>query len=363
MLTLHVWGDNHELSIISPECVASAWMLIQSGQEYEIVTSCNTNMSDIHQLPVLIQHTNEEDHEENNGEAKQIDEKAIRKYQGFTEISHFLTTNQPQSSESLLDLATLNLLQTKLSLINEYNLYVCTQNYEKYTRKLFSRYFPFPMMYNQPLKYYNNAVEKVKMIGLNSNSTSFFSLGNDVAETEYVNDDLDDEDEVPLSALHESRILAKSKEKKIWKELKNAQLCLRLCGEIISKVVREGDIKSKVEESKEIPEAKENPESAKNLKESTDEKNTDVNTNDLLVFPRDSPSEYLFHAYMRSLTSSDLPDQFLVRYLRLKFPEVINYTEKNIANKMATLTGANIRSALGTEVPSLVNEVRYWIGV
>ena len=86
MLQLHVWGKDNEISIISPSCIASAYLLNQvltpQNIEFEIIPSNNTNLSDINQLPVL------------------IDNETKEKYNGYNEIIRFIESKYFQRQQS-----------------------------------------------------------------------------------------------------------------------------------------------------------------------------------------------------------------------------------------------------------------------
>lgn len=304
MLQLHVWGSNREISVISPECRASAWLLSQSGLDYEIVTSSNTNLSDIHKLPVLL---------ETGGKSTYDREIEGKKYQGYEEISEYLGKYNLNARERLLNQGLLNILG-KFDIINQYNLYINPKNFE-YTRIQFPKFFPFPMMYNQPLKFYNSANELVRSIGLNLKG-GFFTSTENVKEEE-------EEELVPLSKLHEKTILAKSKEKAILKESHNVVKCLKLVGEYMDY-----------------------------FKMESSERTT-------LHFTELSTSEVLLFSYIYSLTFDQLKDRFIARYLELKFPREIEFIRTRIVQNNEALYEANFRGPTGAEVPSLYNEVKY----
>ncbi|CAH6718349.1 hypothetical protein CLIB1444_01S04764 [[Candida] jaroonii] len=186
-----------------------------------MINSCNTNLSKSGKLPVLL-----------NGKDQ---------YEGYIEISQFICDNfdidhsaftSPErlsAAHSLIDLTVINLIENKLRLINQYNLYIVTTNYENVTRKLFKNYLPFPMMYNQPLKFYNIAQEEVKLIGIGK-PKGFLGFG-----TGDNDDDLDKT--VPLSKLHEQQLLSKNKEKLSIRESKNLFRACSLLDNILRDII------------------------------------------------------------------------------------------------------------------------------
>lgn len=318
MLQLYVWGEGTEISVICPESLACSWLLASSKKPYEIIPSNNTNISDINKLPVLI-----------------VDDE---KYHGFQEISRYIdlypgdkviSNRNLTPEQELLNLGLINVVQRKIEYINQYNLYINTRNYEKYTRKLFLKYLPFPMMYNQPLKYYKDAQEQIKRLGLNPNKVGFFSLsGLDVAQTEVFNDENDDDDEassVALSALHEKLMLAKSREKELLKESKNSLKCLNLINEYLGYFMNK--------DSKYVFEG------------------TSLSSSEVLLF-----------AYISALTYSELPDPFIANYLKMKYPEYLLFVEENIAKLNSLVDKSRFRPPTVEETPSLTNEVKYRLG-
>lgn len=337
MIQLHVWGKDNDVSVISPASIAATWLLnltlTSQGVPFEVVTSNNTNLSSINELPVLIVSETE-------------------KYSGYNEIvsyveenfksEEYLGSKSMDSRQKLLNRTLQNMLTSKIQYINQYNLYSNTKNYVKFTRKLFASYFPFPMMYNQPSKYHNQAQEQIKLLGLSKNQVSFFNFISgsnedlEVAQTEIFNDEISDDDEeddeVAISSLHEKQLLKKSKTKQVLKESKNSMRCLILINHYINEVVK------------------------------VYEKNGgDKDDNKLGFIFGNSPSssELLFYAYIQCLTSDKLPDRFIYNYLLLKQPEVLKFINETTENYSSDV---KFRDPTGIEVPSLFNEIGYLIG-
>ncbi|RCK67032.1 Sorting assembly machinery subunit [Candida viswanathii] len=335
MILLHVWGKDDEISIISPASIAASWILhlvlAPQSAPFEIVTSNNTNLSSINELPVLV--VNEDE-----------------KYSGLDEIvsyiedkyqsSKYASSKSMSTQQQLLNRGLLNLLTSKIQYINQYNLYSNTKNYEKFTRKLFATYFPFPMMYNQPLKFHNQAQEQIKLLGLSKNQVSFFSFigggggGEDqeVAQTEIFNDEIsdddDEQDQVAISSLHEKQLLKKSKTKQVLQESKNSMRCLILINHYINEFVK------------------------------LYAKNGGDQKFGYIFGDAPSSSELLFYAYIVCLTSEKLPDRFIYNYLLLKQPDALKFIDETTKNyKLDTF-----RDPVGVEIPNLFNEIGYWVG-
>lgn len=338
MLRLHVWGKGSEISVIDPESLACAWLLsihlVPQEVDFEIVTSCNTNLAVTHRLPLLIS--------EKDGN--------FEKYEGFTDISYFISTEYPAENtkfvpdeklsarDQLVNLSFMSFINNTLRYVNKYNLYVNTKNYELYTRKLFRNYLPFPMMYNQPLKYYNNACEQVKLIGLGVNKIGLFSVnGTEGADTEMVNTD-DDESEfadTPVSGLHEQVIIAKLKSNAALKETKNTLRCLHQLSKYVTHV--------------ECLFKELNP-------------NSPVEFAHMFRSKKVSSSELLLYAYFHCFTFSELPDIFVLTYLEEKFPTFWKFASTMIEALNSGLSHAKFRGAEGSEKPNLWNEIGYVTG-
>ena len=355
MLQLHVWGKDYEISIISPSCIASAFLLNQiltpQNIEFEIIPSNNTNLSNINQLPIL------------------IDTITNKQYNGYNQIVEFIEweyllsndcfknlqeQEQEQKQEKLINKGLINLLINKFEYINQYNLYLNNKNYENYTRKLFSFYLPFPMMYNQPSKYYAQAQEQVKILGLSKQKVSFFDFttGNneqgsiDVAPTELINDEDDEDDEegdedganVAISSLHERQLLKKSKSKQVLKESRNSMRCLILINQYI-------------ERFKEIFHLQQ---------QQQDQQNEDKEFGFIFNNLKPSSSEILFYGYIFCLINENIPDRFIFNYLKLKHKYILEFVEKFINNNK--INENKFRNPIGKEIPNLINEIKYWIG-
>ena len=202
----------------------------------------------------------------------------------------------------MINKGLINLLINKFEYINQYNLYLNNKNYENYTRKLFSSYLPFPMMYNQPSKYYAQAQEQVKILGLSKQKLVFdFTTGNneqgsiDVANG-LINDE-DDEDgetktELMSPLVHYMKTIIKEiKIKTSIKESRNSMKCLILITQYIER-----------------------------FKTIFQHQQRDSDEEFGYIFNNQNPSssEILFYAYIFCLTYEKLPDRFIFNYLKLK---------------------------------------------
>lgn len=353
MLQLHVWGKDNEISIISPSCIASAYLLNQvltpQNIEFEIIPSNNTNLSDINQLPVLIDNETKEKYNGYNEIIRFIESKYLSTSTKLSLVSYLPSDSLKTTEEKLINKGLINLLINKFEYINQYNLYLNNKNYENYTRKLFSSYLPFPMMYNQPSKYYAQAQEQVKILGLSKQKVSFFDFTTgtneqgsiDVAPTELINDEDDEDDEegdedganVAISSLHERQLLKKSKSKQVLKESRNSMKCLILITQYIER-----------------------------FKTIFQHQQRDSDEEFGFIFNNQNPSssEILFYAYIFCLTYEKLPDRFIFNYLKLKQDYTLKYITE-IMNKNQ-ISKNKFRNPIGNEIPSLTNEVKYWIG-
>lgn len=339
ILELHVWGDK-EISIIEPECIAAAWLLsihlVPQKVQFKIVKSNNTNLAESERLPLLIAPW----------------ANSYRKVEGFTEIADYISTQYPldstkfvpdgklTSKDQLVNSCLQSYIKKSLHNVHQYNLYVNTKNYENYTRKLFLHYLPFPMMYNQPLKFHRDACEQVKLIGLGNNKSSFFSFGggdeDDVGDTELVNDDKEESTEVPISALHEKVLLAKSKDKSLMREARNSFKCIALFHSYIKHTIKLFE-----ELNPSLP----------------------VEYAHLFKAKKVSSSELLLYAYIYAITFSELPDQSLTDHMKAEFPAFSTFATTITTALQGNVKAEHTRAAKGNEVPSLWNEVGSLVGL
>lgn len=325
-MKLHVWGKGTEVSIIEPECLAAAWLLsihlLPQNVDFEIVTSNNTNIGTTGRLPVLI---------DNNG----------NKHETFYSIASFISNQYPTENtkfvpdqklsdqDQFINLMLMSYLDTSFKFIHQYNLYVCTANYELYTRKLFGQYLPFPMMYRQPNRLHEIACEQVRHIGIGINRSGLLQLGSSEVYEDEDEDDLDANDKVAVSALHEKVLLAKKKGKFALKEARNSLKCLHLLGEQAS------HIQSLFTEL--------NPDSP-------------VQYAHMFRAKKVSSSELLLYSYIACMTSLELPDQFVARFMEAKFPALWTFSQTISMALNSTLLIDKFRAPIGAEVPSLWNE-------
>lgn len=353
MIELHVWGFDSNISIISPESIASAWImdlvLKPRGIQFAVVTSCNTNLASSGQLPVLFV--------ELNGQ--------IQKYEGYQGVccyvsdvgkdrceseglQYILEDDLESVDQKIANMAMESMVNDRFHTFNLYNLYINSNNYEKYTRKLFPKFFPFPMMYNQSLTFYRDAEARTNLLGF-THKTGFFSIASRIltAQTEYLNEeDEESQDDQTrtnpkgLSLLHEKHLLNKAKEKESLSESKNSMRLLSLL---------ESDLRKVKNLFKQL-----NPES--------DSAFSYLYSKNCLAL-----SEVLFLSYLYCLTSADLPDRVIDKYLSTYHSELYYYAS-TVLEKLNKTTLENgkeerFRSPKGCETPSLLNEIGYQVGL
>ncbi|EDK42929.1 hypothetical protein LELG_01107 [Lodderomyces elongisporus NRRL YB-4239] len=358
MIQLHVWGLQDKVSIISPQCVASVWLacLVLDSKAFEVVTSNNTNLSTSGEFPILLLE---------NGQC----------ISGYLAIALYLLSNYTSletlqvlnNRQQLINVGLVSQLTETLEIINQYNLFINTTNYEKYTRKLLSNFYPFPMMYNLSLSFYNTAQQKVKLLGLDKSKTSLFNFSSNnadvvVAETETVNSEQSDSEDVGeegtnkgISGLHERYLLQKSKTKEVLKESKASMRCLMKVEKYVNEI-------ESLKESENGKEEKRDEEKEKEKEKDDNQKNNRENSS--YIFGNlPSSGDILFLACIYCLTSKEIPDRFIQDYLssqKASFSETaklkIDELQKN------TITNCTIRPPKGREIPSLYNEVMYWTG-
>lgn len=255
--------------------------------------------------------------------------------EGYTAISDYLSEKSTikgvkqllTKHEQLLNRSLISFLETKLKMIIQYNLYISSHNYEKYTRKLFKHYLPFPMMYNQPLKFFNQAQEQTATIGIGPAAGGFLSFK-------------DPEDEIdtttPISKLHEQTILASNKKKLSLKETKTTLRAMSLLHEYLEA------IESLLETF--------NP---KSHESSPDQ---ELNTGE--KYQELSTGEVLFYSYLNSLCFEELPDQTLHQLIKSNHSNTYEQYE-TVKNQFLVNP---LRSPVGDELPSLYNEIKFKTG-
>lgn len=331
---LHVWGKDTDISLIDPESRACSWLLFlhltHFNTPFSVITSCNTNLADTRKLPLLIVH----------------DGTSIEKHEGYYAIveyvsklhpaeSKFIPNNRMSSKERLVNLTLTNYIHNTFHYLNQYNLYVVREIYELYTRKLFSSLLPFPMYYNQPLKFYHNACEQVRIVGLSASSAGFLGLSGPVSETEISGDEEEEKNSsnaVAISTLQEKVMLAKDQNKALLRESRMRIRCLNLLDEYINHVMAL---------FREL-----NPESP-------------VDFAHLFRPTKISASELLLYAYIYSMTHPDLPDRFMWRYLIKKFPSFSLFSTTITEALNGAMSASNFEEASGEDVPNFWNEFKF----
>lgn len=297
--------------MISPECLACAWIVSLIQEEIEIVPSNNTNLSLSGKLPVLITDS--------------------QQYEGFLPVSTFLSTFSGEDDfigalklskkDQLFNRALITYIDNKLRYLTQYNLYISPMNYEKYTRKLFKYYLPFPMMYNQPLKFYNSAQEEVKIIGIGKPTKGLFNFASDNIDDDSI------DTTTPISKLHERTILAKNKQRLSVRESRNALRAMNLMNEYVKEII---------------------------------EFYQESNQGFQLIAGKFTSSELLMLAYLNTNYHESLPNQLLHQTIKSNHPNFYEFSKQAIDNlneRLITLTNPKSH-----QLPTLFNEIKYQLG-
>lgn len=352
MIELHVWGTDSNISIISPECVASAWLLrlccFPQEIPFQVVPSSNTNLADSNKLPVMIIRESPRS-------------SIVQKYEGYLHIVEYISKEivpkgrdiglefilDTYLADSLLQLANKGLvsyLENSLSIINEFNLFINNNNYEGYTRKLFQNYLPFPMMYNEPLKLSQLAKANCESKGLYS-STNFlgFRSFKDVPQTEHLNVESTEEQEadpVALSGLHERQLMSKVKKRQLYHESSQSLNCLIETENYMDKIISLFELLGNLNHQLNI--------FSKN----------DTKAN---LF---CSSELFLYALLYCMCHHDIPDKFIFDYINVKYTEITKklFFKASYLNNLLYTTPNIFRKPRGSEVPSLWNEIKYLSG-
>lgn len=317
---LHVWGCDKSISVVFPECLAAAWLVTTCipHEKINIVTLSNTNLSKTGVLPVLL--------------TKDVS------YEGFGPISSFILSEfsgkNVIETKDLAQSAVILLIENKLVRVHQFNLYSNLKNYEEYTRKQFKKYLPFPMMYNQPLKLYNVAQDQVRMAGLLPSPPGLFGV---FSGSSGPHDEVDEEtSEVALSALHERQMTAKSNKRELLRQSKNSLKCLNYLGEILDDIVK--------------------------LNHQLNPHRPDDTFALIFNESKISVAELLLFAYIHSLTYDGLPDHAIHDYIRLKYLSFADFSQTKINELNQLLDDSAIQPPNSSQVPNLINEVRYRLG-
>lgn len=347
-MELHVWGYDNEISVIEPECLASAWLLQSLDIPFKIVTSNNTNISPTHSLPLLL-----------DGEQKIAGYSSIYKY-----VSKKQEKNKNKKNNNLIELALISYITENFKPLNQYNLYIKSDNYEKYTRKLFKNYFPFPMMYNQPLKFYYGAQELVSTVGLKSEGQGFFNFngsGTSVAETEMVNESTNEE--VAISSLHEKQLISKSKQRKNLTEARYTLKCLTLVEEHLNHILKvytsESGSTKKEEEKTKGTENEQEEEKDEVNDDSEGKTDLNVNASDDFGIGKFIASDMLLFAYIHSLTFKELPSTFILNFMSTKFSGFTRKALQHISQLNESLDDTLYKQPESSQIPNLWNELVY----
>lgn len=137
-MELHVWGQLGDLVSFSPDCLAAIWYVRLAVQDeaVKVYQSSNTLISP--QLPAL----------RHKG----------RVYGGFDRIVYYLKKlgydldNGLSVEERTKNNALKMYIESNVSVLSQYIMYINRDNFESVTRPLFSKLVPFPMQYNLPLQ-------------------------------------------------------------------------------------------------------------------------------------------------------------------------------------------------------------------
>ncbi|SCU79525.1 LAFA_0B03708g1_1 [Lachancea sp. 'fantastica'] len=210
---VHLWGLNGKPSIISPESIALFWLLNETeiaSKDITLVFSNNTDLSPNQELPIL--------------------KDGSKTICGFANIASFLTP-----SKSVLESALLQFVQNQIGTLTQYQLYLNRNNYDNFTRKLFSCLLEWPMWYNTPLKYRSLARQHCETLG-------YFSHPDDADHVEFDQDQIDD---LVQSKAYKLTKASKSRKQELLKSARfNIQFMNRLSDQLQSWLEARGKLKT-----------------------------------------------------------------------------------------------------------------------
>jgi sorting and assembly machinery component 37 len=269
-------------------------------EAFEVVTSNNTDLSPSGSLPTL-------KHQEG-----QVD--------GYLDIIRYLNAqgysleNRLNKEHSAINEGLILYVQDRFQLITDYTLFLNKDNYEKYTRGLYSRYLPFPMQYNTAIASRSKAKLSCGRAGLK------------------VEDKTEVEEEMMKNVPSVSKVQKMNYESMIEDKLtlRNSVTNMSCIKEIQSSLEKVVQLKKEL-----------GGESIYLFGDS-------VTSSDLIIM-----------AHLYGWTHKDLPDQFISTYLIRCFPHWLNILQRTMSQVEPLLENIQIRGPMFWESPNLFNSVRH----
>lgn len=291
-MELHIWGSERKDPVsFTPECMAAVWLVeLLEVKGVRVIASSNPNISPSGVLPAL-----------RDSDSGQV-------YGGFMSIWRYLKSigynldsdcgqSPAQCAEST---ALLAYLDSTLGIVSSYLLYLHKNNYENYTRPLFTKLVPFPMQYSMPWTQYELASRRCSD-------------------------------------------LAPSSTKAGQKEL-----------EIDSPLVRKMQEEQKEKKSN-LESAKENIKLLNYASQVLDKLQSKLTPN--LVGSNLCTADVLLLAHLHLYMGPQLPDRSIKSVVE-QFPKLVEYYGQGV--KKVNAVDAKIEQATGRDVPSLVNAILNW---
>ncbi|ODV96195.1 hypothetical protein PACTADRAFT_49585 [Pachysolen tannophilus NRRL Y-2460] len=316
-MELHVWGSYKDgvISNFDPECLAAIYYIMFTETDVKVVPSSN---SFNYKLPYL---------KKNDGEA----------ISGYESIVAYLEKenggkldNWLSNEQFLLNNGLKVFIMDKIHSLTQYVLFLNKENYEQYTRGLFKKLLPFPMQYNAPLVYRDDAVKRCSNVGLNLDTGML--LGGVGYEDSTIEELLESEKKLKntpnLTRLHSQKQQEKLNELLLRKNSINNMHCIHLAESYYNRIL---------EFSRE------------------NNRNDDFS---LFIFGEQlSSSDLLFFAQLNCQTLDVLPNNFMKIYLNFKFPNLIAKLEK-FNNEFVNFKNLNIELPKDKDYPSLFNYIK-----
>lgn len=305
-MELHVWGTPEKLSIIDAECLAIIWYmaLIVPPENFQIITSSNTDISKSGKLPTL-----------------RVGEKTQEQYDGFFDIIRYLSEqgydlDEPLSKEHrALNHGLLLYIQDKFQIVTDYTLFLNKSNYESYTRSIFKDYLPFPMQYNTPLQYRSIAKKNCSRIGLSVED-----------KTEVEQEMLKN---VPtVSKVQQMKHESMIESKLVLKNSVSHMTCLNYFHNLIDTII--------------------NMQKELGNEEKINIFGDDITTADLLL---------LAHLYIQ--THQSLPDQFITNYLLKLSQGFLETKTSNLKQIETEMSKVKINPPSFKDSPNLLNSIKH----
>ncbi|ANZ74349.1 BA75_01401T0 [Komagataella pastoris] len=351
ILEVHIWGRDSQVAKIDVQCLAIAWYLSLTCSKLnnvKLITSCNGSMSPTGRLPVLVDY----DPRQTQLKHKVVGYLDIVRY---LETQYELTLDELSPENRLINEGAIEYILKTIETTTMYTLFVNKENYEGYSRSIFSQYLPFPMQYSAPLFFRKLCYERCQGIGLLKGNTT-------------VEEDLDDDNEeyyiqelkemnkklsqtgIRMGGLYERQQRDKLNELMVRENTLTNMRCIYLLGQYIETV-----LSLQVENIVSDDSA------------GTSGKETDDSTNSRMRLPNETYSfgnklsscDILLFSCISILTFDELPNKSVNGFVTNNFPKLVSTVKDfELAINHRLLDFEKVSSPTPSQVPTLTNTIK-----